>query len=571
MVVATQPLHLSELLNALSTRNGAHDYSRKRAPNPQRVEELCGALLTFDRISKGSQDDPLIKLAHKSIQDFFLEDPKCHNIPNNLSRFFVNPDAANQEIGLVCLTYLNYARYQKPTIVSEILTNDPESEHAFLKYAARFWFQHLMHTNHSSSLFSTIEKFVHSPAFWTCMTVQSNIAPHLFSRLVECKKGRFALSTMVSRGVEDRTSYSVPLPDWLDQYGASGADIIQRYLAFVKEWFPVLTTYPHAINQCIGDIIGRRDFPCRHPSVKQSIQVFGVTQFETGVANQYLGRITSDQEGLHAMILESSEIYLKGDIKIKYISNLSDKSSDSKLVHKLTVPSIQSSNDLHVIIKEDNKYPLVWFLDPDNLYLTEYHTSCSKSHEPPHNLATPDGEVESFRKVPNWVISAKSVGRTRTGEAVAYHCLKHDRCEKEDDESSSESEESDSDSDSDSDSGYVSKSVSSNGIDANHEASDCHCLAIVHQEGPPIWSQWKTKSKTRLQYSCAFHPIEPIAVWSSTPYELSVVNLCTGQVKIKILPEPVEVQSLSAAAICKGESSCLQSLQSLLSHTNHRH
>ena len=140
MVVSEQPLRLSELSNALSTRENTEDYSSKRVLYPSLVEELCGTLLTFDRDSKGTRDDPLLKLAHKSIQDFFLEDPKSLDVPDNLSRFFTSLDCANREMGLICLTYLNYARYKKPTDISKILANDQRREHSFLRYAARFWF-----------------------------------------------------------------------------------------------------------------------------------------------------------------------------------------------------------------------------------------------------------------------------------------------------------------------------------------------------------------------------------------------------------------------------------------------
>lgn len=138
MTVAEQPLHLSELSNALGIRKGAEDHSDKRVPKLPLIEDLCGQLVIFDRVSKGSQRDPLLKLAHKSIQDFFLQDPESLNIPDDLCQFFINLQSANLEIGQACLTYLGYARYQKPIDILAILENDPK-EHAFLKYAATFW------------------------------------------------------------------------------------------------------------------------------------------------------------------------------------------------------------------------------------------------------------------------------------------------------------------------------------------------------------------------------------------------------------------------------------------------
>lgn len=68
LVVAEQPLHLSELSNYLGIREGAEDFSAKRIPKLALIEDLCSHLVVFDRVSKGNDKDPLLKLAHKSVQ-----------------------------------------------------------------------------------------------------------------------------------------------------------------------------------------------------------------------------------------------------------------------------------------------------------------------------------------------------------------------------------------------------------------------------------------------------------------------------------------------------------------------
>ena len=493
LVVAEQPLHLSELLNALSTRDSATDYVEKRTPRPELVGNLCGALLTFDHVSKGSEDDPLLKLAHKSIQDFFLENPASLNVPDNLSQYFVNPDTANQEMGLVCLTYLNYARYQKPLGVSQILKNDREREHAFLSYAARFWFQHLIGISHSENLFSIVKRFVYSPAFWTCMTVQSVIAPHLFSQLIECKRGAFSLNSTTSRSFgEHKISYPVPLPDWLDLYGESGTVIIRRYLSFVKEWFPVLTTYPSAIDQCIGDIVGIQDFPLRHPSEEvHQVKVLNFVQSRTctsDTANWHLGAVVSNQDTLDAWVYESPESGLTGDVNLKILRNLSSKSLDCIPCYKITASSVRSSNILHVIFGEDSKDPSIWLLDPDSLGLTLHYGSNMRTYESSSSLKSPEGEVEYSDTAPGWLVNANFVGSTEGGEAIAYHCIRRSKCDNKEGDSSSD--DSNFDSESESDSTYHSGSESdSRLLDADPASTDCHCLVIVHQGGPPLWNQ----------------------------------------------------------------------------------
>ena len=79
VVVAEQPLHLSELSDALGIRENL-DYSPKRIPKKALIESLCSHLVIFDRTDRGSETDPLLKLAHKSVKDFFLQDPHSLNV-----------------------------------------------------------------------------------------------------------------------------------------------------------------------------------------------------------------------------------------------------------------------------------------------------------------------------------------------------------------------------------------------------------------------------------------------------------------------------------------------------------
>ncbi|MCJ1391931.1 hypothetical protein MMC18_004798 [Xylographa bjoerkii] len=154
LVVANQPFRLNELLNALSTREGAQDFSRKRALKPSLIEELVGQLVIVDRVLKTDETDPFIKFAHKSIYDFFIQSPKALGAPDRLGKFFVDIPLASLELGRTCLTYLSYSRYQDPVDILASLVDDPEQEHAFVKYAATFWFWHLMSARHWIRLIS---------------------------------------------------------------------------------------------------------------------------------------------------------------------------------------------------------------------------------------------------------------------------------------------------------------------------------------------------------------------------------------------------------------------------------
>jgi hypothetical protein len=158
----------------------------------QLIEELSSNLIVFDRTSKGSQNDPLLKIAHKSIQEFFLQDPDSLDIPEHLRQYFVSTQDANLELGQACLGYLGFKRYHQPQNISTILENE---SHAFLRHAATFWYWYLSHAEPSKKLFDEVEEFVRGQAFWTCVAVQSRSAPHLFARYSKLADGRRDRST----------------------------------------------------------------------------------------------------------------------------------------------------------------------------------------------------------------------------------------------------------------------------------------------------------------------------------------------------------------------------------------
>ena len=163
IVGAAQPLRLSEIAHAVAAASSASDeFSPKRVPRLELIEELCSNLVIFDRSSKGSESDPMLKIAHKSIQDFFQQDPATLKAPNDLHQYFVSSAAANLELGRASLAYLNYGRYRQKQDLSALLDLP---DHAFLKHAATFWHLYLSNAPHCPSLSDDVIGFVKSSAF----------------------------------------------------------------------------------------------------------------------------------------------------------------------------------------------------------------------------------------------------------------------------------------------------------------------------------------------------------------------------------------------------------------------
>jgi hypothetical protein len=144
-----------------------------------RVKDVCSPLITMED-TNGSQK---ISLCHKSVKDFFIDPKNKRRIEEYLPDFFIDENKALEELGVSCIEYISEERYQDPSDLKALVTR-PESSYnnAFLRYAAVFWHMHMQDITPSSETLKTVEDFLKSPAFWTCIYVQSHAAPHLFAR-----------------------------------------------------------------------------------------------------------------------------------------------------------------------------------------------------------------------------------------------------------------------------------------------------------------------------------------------------------------------------------------------------
>ncbi|KAF2455725.1 hypothetical protein BDY21DRAFT_71317 [Lineolata rhizophorae] len=115
-------------------------------------------------------------------------------------------------------------RYHQPQDVSAVVE---AGEHAFLWHAATFWYWYLSFAVHPEELFDEVVGFIHSPAFWTCVAVQSCTTPHLFARFTRVADRGYRIEHTSPKPPEDAdVNYAIPLPTWLDEYLASGLRFI---------------------------------------------------------------------------------------------------------------------------------------------------------------------------------------------------------------------------------------------------------------------------------------------------------------------------------------------------------
>ena len=570
LVMARQPLRLSELVNALAVRKGALDHSDGRVPKARlkngsssvdkrkSIEELCDKFVIFDDDSTESGSDPLLKFFHKSVYEFFTQDPDTLDVSSALKKYFVREKEANREMGEMCVTYLSYARYSQPLDFEEVLGEEAATKHSFLKYAATFWFWHLHLGDHSQELYDRVCEFVQSPNFWNCVAVQSRIGPYLFS-VFTCE-GDSCYSMGVSEQAEsnqESKNYADPLPHWLDEYGPLGKLIVKGFQSFIKEWSPVLTAHPDAIDQCMMQRNSMESFLARDNLEAKRVQRFTsqdlfrlsgleqTTSVERSRSNDIIRKKVKDAvEQLGYQNLEVANTMRSQDA-----TRYSGGEPDSSVA--LLPWNIEGENGTHN-----------WTLDLQRLSLKHKHNQANSDFEAPKQisqLAVSSSQTNEKR----WtVISTQVHKHPVVGEVISHHCLLALREKKIFNDRNSDSgygsgdSDDSSDEDSDSDSNSETDESGSEPEEEDEEMPEDsvpHCLILLPKEAKPIWSFSSLSTGKRRDYTPCFHPSQPIAVWSQSAHELKIANLNTGSVATEVLPEPADAQLSSAAVVCKGK------------------
>ncbi|KAF2003040.1 hypothetical protein P154DRAFT_520394 [Amniculicola lignicola CBS 123094] len=546
IVGAVQPMHLSELKHALAAAKGSDDYSPKALPKAELIEELCSNLVTFDRITKGTENDPLLKVAHKSVQDFFLQDPDDLELPDEKIRsFFVTTEKANLVLGRSALSYLSYLRYSEAQDVSLIVEQD---DHAFLRHAAAFWHRYLTDASLSKDLNEQVLGFVRSEALWTCIAVQSLIAPHLFAQYRRFLCGYNYQSTgPKDEEDDDSVCYAFPLPVWLDQdqYGPSGPQIVEAVHSFVTEWHAVLTSYPNAISECIMDSSWDSVIPGR--AVWQSNRG-KLIALSDGVLSPTLTPVSVidleiREEFIVATVLACGSSTGKYHTMWLQLHAASGKITMMEAKKHSQLISGGSGAHSQIILPMEDGDQRYWQIDTKRLTAQRSDLGLVNDTANPPEVFRPDHSDAG-----EWRLHSKSISSVSEGGSklpvVAYHCSQHISLLNGSQLSREDSGYGSIASDSDYESGTEDSS-------SDVEPVTKQCMLIIRGDKPPIWHYWKSHTKSTLESKPTFHPTNNTAIWSQQPHQLSIINLESGAVTSTILPEPVDAQFSSICAAHK--------------------
>lgn len=542
------------------------------------IRDLCSPFVVFDKPVQGDDpDNPLLKLCHKTVEEFFQQSPDSIDLKSGkLERYFVNSEQADESIGLDCITYLQYDRYQHSNIVSNldsILRKPIPREHAFLAYAATFWTQHLERVPPTPELYNAIHDFLCSPAFWTCLAVQTRVGRYLFGRYIGCKSSsqyRMGIRGSRTRGDD---CFGLPLPRWLDRYSHEGLLLDRSMCHFIDEWREVLLTCTEGLLSCLPLILCEPSCHLDPPEKPRHCRVAHLSQHlpEARVVGRchllgvaFTGKTpwadllyqVRDHPGQFQhlrvpLFMPKKEVNAKKKAILKRLDSL-PLCEDSKSWTVTTTKLGGEADSLEA-----------WMIVAENLSFRRVIQRFSECHRVPSEISA---RVTGRRKG-KWNTMSIHEIEGATGPLLSVHMswiyhraflgqgslrpVETAADEDSDDDTNTSSEEDDDDiSSSDDDVSETSSTgppesteKSSSATSTADPASDTDdslatdCLVVVPLGGKPYWLPWSVGQRIWSRVQVTTHPTLPIVAVTHTARQLEVIDLKQGTKTTKHLLE----------------------------------
>ncbi|KAK4166269.1 hypothetical protein QBC43DRAFT_298899 [Cladorrhinum sp. PSN259] len=578
LVSTMQPLTLAELRDALAVRFDSADWSPTRLPSLSLIQELCGSFISLDRSVRGTAENPIVKLSHKSVQDLFSSNPEEIGAAEHLRKYFVSADKGSLEMGRICLTYLKYQRYWTWSGLPDDFETDPE--HAFLRYAAVFWFQHLNdYPKQTAKLREEVRTFLKSPAIWSCVRVQSRIAVYLFTRYVRGRTRGYSVRLQGSGwGMVDHIPTTIPL--WMDEDSNESGDqeLVREFHHFMLEWSEALASGRDALLRCPMRPSGVEIFPGRSKFMEKSIKRAAIgPQLSLQDRDLVVDRIYTEKGVFKARLFHRTTS-ARADINWAVAAPFSKNPGPSG---SFVLPNSMLSDTFgHLLTDPVPSLTGGFGFDLGKPEVVIATGQVNKSFTPPEEVLK---VVSQGGTTNHWCIEAlvRQPDVSKLGSAVALNlglvlhqpeAPPEETIKEIDDSSESESESTDSDEyeeeededeeeehDEEPDSGSGEGSGRSDSSSAESAPDDETCkspknmLVILTPKGDPIWIPQCFTSTLRTQLTGAFHPTQNVFAWILNPHELCVADISTGNVKKYKLPEtPNESSSVpSPSAIVR--------------------
>ncbi len=146
------PLSLLELWEAIAIEEGLSGIDEaSRLSSSRDIIDICGSLI---RVSENNEE---VALAHLSVKEYLLSS-KIQESP--VARVFaLNPINANNELALLCLTYLSYTPFKQGPVDSEPKWLKRVGKHPLMRYASISWPYHALRAGQPPKLNTAILDF----------------------------------------------------------------------------------------------------------------------------------------------------------------------------------------------------------------------------------------------------------------------------------------------------------------------------------------------------------------------------------------------------------------------------
>ncbi|KAL8833086.1 MAG: hypothetical protein Q9170_004519 [Blastenia crenularia] len=250
---AKRPLLLEELSEAIGmayTQEGSNLDSSKE-PFRRRLKELCAPLIDVD--DGGSGTSNVCTLAHSTVQSFLLKRPEILQNTEVAHTHFMHI-VDERDIAIACLKYLSQPRYCELLVKSgdsfATYSGEDVKRHHLLSYAAKYWDKHLDSVEGDDAVADSVERFLRSSQFITCIQIQS-----LFV------EGQFTLWIPNSSPF---AGFRRTFPHWFTKSGQRGQQFAPDYTSFVAEWCHMLNLGTGEIDRCLWRALGPQNFLSVH-------------------------------------------------------------------------------------------------------------------------------------------------------------------------------------------------------------------------------------------------------------------------------------------------------------------
>lgn len=555
----------TELRHAVSIDRDRRSYDGDYLVKKARIQQLCGSFLISDN-ALSSEDGNLttVRLSHKTVLDFLVQDvskldPKDAFLEYDsakldlLRSFFPNTADAIQEIGLDCLRYLSYKRYRDVDRAKEFHDRGAE-EDVFLTYASAFWFRILTQVQPSDETSSEVCRFLQSPNFWTSISLQTFIAPYLFSRYERLSDTSFYMN-LSQPGSGEPSSYGHPMPAWLSETEC-GRKLDRDFCQFLTDWHEVLASHPGQLQHCVPlrkmtSGLGRHLTP--YPSTKacRPQENMGVLRGNTISFHRPLFK----DNCLQIEMMHQEHSAEEDDASIYYYCRGQAFGKGEVVKRQVQGHAITDSNLLHFSYRESDSKIVIWYLRNSPLRLEKAMDGDCETFEAPD-------EWQNLKPQTTWNLVKSRMLPTQPGVVGLYYLSKNPPMTGEksnskrvdndrvDDEDSGFQADADSDSDTDDDMDEVEDDDDSDVEDddddsADHEGShqegynsdtsysvcskrlpsETEGVVLIRESSSPLWILLGENAADGRNFSFAFRPNTTEGFWKSTEAESSLASV----------------------------------------------